>query len=93
MVASGLSSCRPCPVRPEVTTSAVTSQWPRMTPAMASARSASTVRSLVRRGGGVDPRGETAGPGERVAGHRVTPAGSPSAMSARLRSAMLPGLK
>src|SRR4029077_2567364 len=47
----------------------------------------------VRRGGGVDPRGQVAGPGERVPGHRVTPAGLPSAIWARLRSAMLPGLK
>jgi hypothetical protein len=34
----------------------------------------------VRRGGGVDPGGKCADPGDNVAGHRVTPAGSPSAM-------------
>ena len=39
--------CRAAPPQAgeRVTTSAVTSQWPRITPAMASARSASTVRS------------------------------------------------
>jgi hypothetical protein len=34
----------------------------------------------VRWGGGVDPSRKRAGPGDDVAGHRVTPAGSPSAM-------------
>ena len=34
----------------------------------------------VRRGRGVDPGGKRAGPGDDVASHRVTPAGSPSAM-------------
>ena len=45
MVASGLVSRSRIPLREGVSTSAVTSQWPSMTPAMASARSASTVRS------------------------------------------------
>ena len=91
-MASGLWSCRPCP-DPEVTTSAVTSQWPRMTPAMAKARERVHGAVPVRRGGGVDLRGEAAGAGQGTGGHWVTPAGSPSAMRARLRRAMPPGLK
>jgi hypothetical protein len=46
MAASGLLSRSPAPAGPWVSTSAVTSQWPPMTPAMARARSASTARSL-----------------------------------------------
>ena len=43
--ASGLASCSRAPDGERVSTSAVTSQWPRITPAMASARSALTLRS------------------------------------------------
>ena len=45
MEASGLASCSREPDGERVSTSAVTSQWPRITPAMASARSASMLRS------------------------------------------------
>ncbi len=43
--ASGLASCSRAPAGERVSTSAVTSQWPRITPAMARPRSASTLRS------------------------------------------------
>ena len=66
--ASGLASCSVLPVLLLLSTSAVTSQCPRMTPAMARARSALTVRS---RCGGVAASIRAASPRSPVVAGRV----------------------